>query len=323
METELIAPHDFALPKNRERGIDASDFPKPAPGTNGTLGRNTFRGPRNVTLDLSLSRQFAAGRSRYLQVRLDIYNALNNLNLFLPNSDLSLSNCGKSTQATVDGVIAAIPRRAEFFSCARGLDDMMRRDDELDKAWRFHVDQRVADYIASGLTPEEARRRAALEFGGITQVKEAIRDQDSWRVLDGFLRDLRFAVRSLRRTPIFALTAALVLGLGIGANATVFTIVNTLLLRPLPFERADDVVQVRRRTPFGSSGSFPMHDYLALTTQRSALSALAILDVISAGRYTLMTRRCSGADQRMPRQRGVLRGARRIAGAWPIVHERR
>ena len=71
------------------------------------------------------------------------------------------------------------------------------------------------------------------------------RDQDSWRALDGFLRDLRFAVRSLRRTPVFALTAALVLGLGIGANATVFTIVNTLLLRPLPFERADDIVQVQ------------------------------------------------------------------------------
>src|SRR5579864_476347 len=101
--------------------------------------------------------------------------------------------------------------------------------------------------------------------------------------------DLRFALRSLRRTPIFALTAALVLGLGIGANATVFTIVNTLLLRPLPFERADDVVQVRRRTPFGSSASFPMHDYLALGTERGALSALAILDVFSAGRYTLMT----------------------------------
>ena len=165
----------------------------------------------------------------------------------------------------------------------------MQRDDELDKELRFHVDQRVADYIASGVPPEEARRRAALEFGSITQVKEAIRDQDSWRVLDGFLRDLRFAVRSLRRTPVFALTVALVLGLGIGANATVFTIVNTLLLRPLPFERAEDVVQVRRRTPFGSSGSFPMHDYLALTTERSAFSALAILDVFSAGRSTLVT----------------------------------
>jgi putative ABC transport system permease protein len=165
----------------------------------------------------------------------------------------------------------------------------MHRDDDIDKELQFHVDQRVADYLASGLTPADARRRAALEFGGVTQTKEAIRDQDSWRVLDSVLRDLRFAIRSLRRTPIFALTAAVVLGLGIGANATVFTIVNTVLLRPLPFDRADDIVQVRRRTPSGSSGSFAMHDYLALTTQRGALSALAILDVFSAGRYTLLT----------------------------------
>src|SRR5882672_10966442 len=112
----------------------------------------------------------------------------------------------------------------------------MHRDDDIDKELQFHVDQRVADYIASGLTPAEARRRAALEFGGVTQTKEAIRDQDSWRVLDSVLRDLRFAIRSLRRTPIFALTAAVVLGLGIGANATVFTIVNTVLLRPMPSE---------------------------------------------------------------------------------------
>jgi putative ABC transport system permease protein len=111
-----------------------------------------------------------------------------------------------------------------------------------------------------------------------------------WLVGLGTLpRELRFAVRSLRRTPIFAVTAAVVLGLGIGTNATVFTIVNTLLLRPLPFERAEDIVQVRRRTPFGSSGSFPMNDYLALTGQRGALSSLAILDVFNAGRYTLMT----------------------------------
>src|SRR5437879_3256846 len=143
----------------------------------------------------------------------------------------------------------------------------MHRDDDIDTEVQFHVDQRAADYIASGLTPAEARRRAALEFGGVTQTKETIREQASWRVIDNILRDVRFAIRSLRRTPVFALTAVVVLGLGIGANATVFTIVNTVLLRPLPFERADDIVQVRRRTPSGSSGSFAMHDYLALTTQ--------------------------------------------------------
>ena len=79
--------------------FDSSAFPKPAPGTNGTLERNTFRGPRNITLDLSLTRQFAVGGSRRLQLRLDVYNALNNLNLFLPNADLAVSNFGRSTQA--------------------------------------------------------------------------------------------------------------------------------------------------------------------------------------------------------------------------------
>jgi hypothetical protein len=77
----------------------ASAFPKPAPGRNGTLGRNTFRGPRYLSLDASITRSFAVGGRRQLQVRVDVFNALDTLNLFLPNADLSLSNFGKSTQA--------------------------------------------------------------------------------------------------------------------------------------------------------------------------------------------------------------------------------
>jgi putative ABC transport system permease protein len=165
----------------------------------------------------------------------------------------------------------------------------MRHDQEIDRELQFHIESRVADLLAEGLTPEDARRRARLEFGGAVQIKEAIQDQDRWRLIENVLRDLRFAARSLRRTPVFALTAAIVLGLGIGANATVFSIVNTLLLRPLPFDRADEIVQVKRRTPGGSSGSFSLHDYLALTDQRGALSSLAILDIFCDGRYTLTT----------------------------------
>src|SRR5436190_746992 len=102
-------------------------------------------------------------------------------------------------------------------------------------------------------------------------------------------QDLRFAVRSLRRTPVFACTAAAILGLGIGANAMVFSIVNAVALRPLPFSRAGDIVQVRRRTPFGSSVSFPIHDYLAVAGVRGQFSSFAILDVFAAGRYNLVT----------------------------------
>jgi hypothetical protein len=77
----------------------ASAFPRPAPGRSGTLGRNTFRGPRYLSLDASLMRGFSLGGRRQLQVRLDVFNALNTLNLFLPNADLSIGTFGKSTQA--------------------------------------------------------------------------------------------------------------------------------------------------------------------------------------------------------------------------------
>lgn len=77
----------------------ASVFPTPIAGTNGTLGRNTFRGPGYITLDISLGRQFSFSEKKKLMLKLEAFNALNNVNLFLPNADLSLSTFGKSTQA--------------------------------------------------------------------------------------------------------------------------------------------------------------------------------------------------------------------------------
>jgi hypothetical protein len=77
----------------------ASLFPAPTPGQSGTLGRNTFRGPRYSAVDLSLARTFAVREKKQLQLRLEAFNALNQVNLYLPNADLSLSNFGKSTQA--------------------------------------------------------------------------------------------------------------------------------------------------------------------------------------------------------------------------------
>ena len=93
--------------------FDRSAFPRPAPGTNGTLGRNTFRGPRYLTLDLALCRSIPLHDGRELQLRLDAYNALNTLNLFLPSADLSLSNFGKSTQA-FDARTIQVGVRVEF-----------------------------------------------------------------------------------------------------------------------------------------------------------------------------------------------------------------
>ncbi|HZG54377.1 MAG TPA: hypothetical protein VEZ40_19910, partial [Pyrinomonadaceae bacterium] len=77
----------------------ATAFTIPTPGTDGSLGRNTFRGPRYTTFDFALARDFSFTENVKLQLRLDVYNAFNHVNLFLPNADLSLPNFGKSTQA--------------------------------------------------------------------------------------------------------------------------------------------------------------------------------------------------------------------------------
>lgn len=119
-----------------------------------------------------------------------------------------------------------------------------RLEGDLDAELRDHVERQVADYTASGMTPAEARRRARAHFGGAQQIKEQCRQVHSWWRLEMVLRDLNHACRALRRSPSFTAAAVLLLAAGIGSNLAAFTLIDTLLLKPLPVEDPQGVVQI-------------------------------------------------------------------------------
>jgi hypothetical protein len=102
-------------------------------------------------------------------------------------------------------------------------------EERLDEEMRFHLDERTDEYVRRGMTPEDARRESLRRFGNATLAREYARDADTLRGLDEFLQDVRYAVRLLRRNPLFGLTAAMSLAIGIGANTTIFTVARALL----------------------------------------------------------------------------------------------
>jgi putative ABC transport system permease protein len=113
---------------------------------------------------------------------------------------------------------------------------------------RFHLDQQIADYVAAGMTSEEARRRAQLEFGGLDQVKEECLEVGAARFMETLLQDVRYGVRMLRKNPGFTAVAVLTLALGIGVNTAILSFADALLFRPLPVKDPARVLTLYRRS---------------------------------------------------------------------------
>src|SRR5467141_2916168 len=117
-------------------------------------------------------------------------------------------------------------------------------DEQMNSELRFHIDELTEEYIAAGMSPEEAHRRATLDFGGHENFKEQVRDVYRIRLLDASLANLKCAFRFIRKSPSFSMTVILTLALAIGANSAVFSALDAILLRPLPFPDGDQLMRL-------------------------------------------------------------------------------
>jgi predicted permease len=127
-----------------------------------------------------------------------------------------------------------------------------RVEKDLDRELRFHLEQQLEENLAAGMPPAEARRAALRKLGGVTQIQEECRDMRRTDCIETFWRDLRYALRMLVKSPGFAVVIVLTLALSIGANSAIFSVIDGVLLRPLPYPEANRIVRV-----FFHSSSFP------------------------------------------------------------------
>ena len=166
-----------------------------------------------------------------------------------------------------------------FYTFCRNIFRKERVDQELDEEIRGYIELVAAEKVRCGMTPEVALREARRELGGFEQVKESVRDIRIGTSMAILVQDLRYAIRILTKNPAFSVVVALTLALGIGANTTMFTVVNGVLLKPLPYPEPDRLLMLfERQLSDGTLGTVAPSNFFDWRNQSHSFDKMAAID---------------------------------------------
>jgi predicted permease len=165
----------------------------------------------------------------------------------------------------------------------RGLFEHKRLERELDEEVRFHLEMQIEDNLKAGMNPADARYAAMRSFGGLEPMKETYRERRTFALVETTAQDLRYAARILRKSPGFTISAVTVLALAIGANTAMFSVLNAVLLRPLPYRSPEQLVMLWTEDPTQNfrEGRSALWDVEQWRSQSQSLADLATFDAVS------------------------------------------
>jgi len=157
----------------------------------------------------------------------------------------------------------------------RTLFRLRQAENELDEEITYHLDRQVDEDIRRGLTPAEARYAALRSIGNVERIKEECRDMRKTNFVVDLIQDVRYSFRSLRKSPRFTIVAVLTVVLGVGANATIFSVLNPLLFKPLPYPEPDRIVNLYRTSQSSQSWGHSVPNYFTHRERNTVFEELA------------------------------------------------